>query len=655
MRRTAKRVCCARTERPRGRESARRGRRPRSCRRRRRSERRSRRGSSSSGAPGRRSSAQRRRSSSAPPASPRNGLLAPHPACRPSLSSRRATARRPRLRCPTRARAGRVRVRSSLSMVGLLSRCHLLYTRAAAREVPGPPQARAAVLRAWIGATSSPPPLPRSCSAWFRPRLPGRPAGRRSRSSPPTSSRASSPSSSRRAACSAGSPRPPTRAASSAIGGIGALVAHTSSGRLTLVDSDSRRPLDPRRRSRRRATPPSRPTVASPTSPTRSGRRSPSSTCAAAGSSAAFRSAGPRVTSTLDRARSTALGRARQQGAEIAIARASTIRAAAASSTGSGPPFLAHDVGFTPGGRRVWVTSGDRGRLAIYDDHSACGSCGRSRADAPPQHVTFLGDRAFVTSGDDAAPARARPRRPPAAVSAQCRPARTTSSTASGLDPHAVALAGDALHVQRARRAAARAPRRALVPRRLLRHRHVSGTSRSTAAVESADGRRPRRARLRARGAARVRLGDRGALSPALAPGLPGGVPRRPRRGRRRGHRPGGLPGRRPQPRPLRPPAAVRAVAAPDRRQPRDRLDARAAAARRGRARRIAEAPRATGPARRVAARRARGAAGGAPGRDRPPPPARVHARRDRRAARPAARNRQLAPAPRPRSLKETV
>ncbi len=25
------------------------------------------------------------------------------------------------------------------------------------------------------------------------------------------------------------------------------------------------------------------------------------------------------------------------------------------------PPFLAHDIGFTPGGRRVWVTSGDRG------------------------------------------------------------------------------------------------------------------------------------------------------------------------------------------------------------------------------------------------------------------------------------------------------
>lgn len=65
------------------------------------------------------------------------------------------------------------------------------------------------------------------------------------------------------------------------------------------------------------------------------------------------------------------------------------------------PPFLAHDVGFTPGGRRAWVTSGDRGRIAIYDARR--NELVRTlAADAPPQHVTFLGDRAFVTSGDDA-------------------------------------------------------------------------------------------------------------------------------------------------------------------------------------------------------------------------------------------------------------
>jgi DNA-binding beta-propeller fold protein YncE len=65
------------------------------------------------------------------------------------------------------------------------------------------------------------------------------------------------------------------------------------------------------------------------------------------------------------------------------------------------PPFLAHDIGFTPGGRRVWVTSGDRGRIAIYEARAAT-LVRTLDADAPPQHVTFLGDRAFVTSGDDA-------------------------------------------------------------------------------------------------------------------------------------------------------------------------------------------------------------------------------------------------------------
>ena len=72
-----------------------------------------------------------------------------------------------------------------------------------------------------------------------------------------------------------------------------------------------------------------------------------------------------------------------------------------ASSGRIRPPFLAHDVGFTPGGRRVWVTSGDRGRIAIYEASS--GELVRTiAADARPQHVTFMGDRAFVTSGDDA-------------------------------------------------------------------------------------------------------------------------------------------------------------------------------------------------------------------------------------------------------------
>ncbi|MGI9110790.1 MAG: YncE family protein [Gaiellaceae bacterium] len=65
------------------------------------------------------------------------------------------------------------------------------------------------------------------------------------------------------------------------------------------------------------------------------------------------------------------------------------------------PPFLAHDVGYEPRGARVWVSSGDRNRLALYEDHGV--RLVRTLAsDAPPQHVTFTGGRTFVTSGDDA-------------------------------------------------------------------------------------------------------------------------------------------------------------------------------------------------------------------------------------------------------------
>jgi DNA-binding beta-propeller fold protein YncE len=62
------------------------------------------------------------------------------------------------------------------------------------------------------------------------------------------------------------------------------------------------------------------------------------------------------------------------------------------------PPFGAHDVGFAPDGREVWVTAGATGETAIF-------SAGRKlrstlRADAAPQHVTFSGAAAYVTSGD---------------------------------------------------------------------------------------------------------------------------------------------------------------------------------------------------------------------------------------------------------------
>jgi len=63
------------------------------------------------------------------------------------------------------------------------------------------------------------------------------------------------------------------------------------------------------------------------------------------------------------------------------------------------PPFPAHDVVFTPGGSRAWVSSGGERRLAVYDTET-------SRvlftlpAGQPPQHITFAMGHAYVTSDD---------------------------------------------------------------------------------------------------------------------------------------------------------------------------------------------------------------------------------------------------------------
>jgi DNA-binding beta-propeller fold protein YncE len=64
------------------------------------------------------------------------------------------------------------------------------------------------------------------------------------------------------------------------------------------------------------------------------------------------------------------------------------------------PPFLAHDVGFAPDGEHAWVTSGSERKIAIYrvDGRRLLRVIG---ADAPPQHVTFVGRDVFLASGDD--------------------------------------------------------------------------------------------------------------------------------------------------------------------------------------------------------------------------------------------------------------
>ena len=60
------------------------------------------------------------------------------------------------------------------------------------------------------------------------------------------------------------------------------------------------------------------------------------------------------------------------------------------------PGFLAHDVGFAPDGR-VWVTAGEARTIAVYER----GAFHLRPAGSAPQHVSFLGGRVFVTSGDD--------------------------------------------------------------------------------------------------------------------------------------------------------------------------------------------------------------------------------------------------------------
>ncbi len=60
------------------------------------------------------------------------------------------------------------------------------------------------------------------------------------------------------------------------------------------------------------------------------------------------------------------------------------------------PPFLAHDVGFFPDGRQVWVTAGTAGEMAIFAGDRASRPL---RADPGPQHVTFGKGVAYVTSG----------------------------------------------------------------------------------------------------------------------------------------------------------------------------------------------------------------------------------------------------------------
>jgi hypothetical protein len=62
------------------------------------------------------------------------------------------------------------------------------------------------------------------------------------------------------------------------------------------------------------------------------------------------------------------------------------------------PPFLAHDVACSPDGRHLWVSSGDRFELAVYELRRGR-LVRRPSGDWPPQHVTFSREVVYVTSG----------------------------------------------------------------------------------------------------------------------------------------------------------------------------------------------------------------------------------------------------------------
>jgi hypothetical protein len=65
------------------------------------------------------------------------------------------------------------------------------------------------------------------------------------------------------------------------------------------------------------------------------------------------------------------------------------------------PPFLAHDVAFTPSGRYVWVTAGREPRTAVYarDGHQPVRLFDGDKA---PQHVSFGPTNAYLASGEGA-------------------------------------------------------------------------------------------------------------------------------------------------------------------------------------------------------------------------------------------------------------
>jgi DNA-binding beta-propeller fold protein YncE len=62
------------------------------------------------------------------------------------------------------------------------------------------------------------------------------------------------------------------------------------------------------------------------------------------------------------------------------------------------PPFLAHDLLFSPGGKELWITSADTSYVGVFSARTDR-LIARVPVGAPPQHVAFAGGDAYLTSG----------------------------------------------------------------------------------------------------------------------------------------------------------------------------------------------------------------------------------------------------------------
>jgi streptogramin lyase len=62
------------------------------------------------------------------------------------------------------------------------------------------------------------------------------------------------------------------------------------------------------------------------------------------------------------------------------------------------PPFLAHDLWFSPGGTAIWITSANASYVGVFNAHTHR-LLFEVPAGAPPQHLVFAEGYAYITSG----------------------------------------------------------------------------------------------------------------------------------------------------------------------------------------------------------------------------------------------------------------